>query len=379
MPTPPSHQLSSEIARLGTSTLSRRQLLRHAGVGGAALMFGGVLAACSRAEDASGSAAPATPDSVPGLNITHFGGPYDALAGIVAAPALAASIAEVSYEAETSGSAVARLAAGNSGLDIVQVSRTPALAAFRDGLLQPLDVGLLSNLGDLAENYRLVDEGDVAGITMVLDGVDLMYRSDLVDAPITSWMDLFRDDVAGRIGLPGSNLSSSWLTVVALSRALGNDYANGEVEEAFAMLEELETRAVVSDPNQLTQLIDSGDILVAPQYSARIANVRAENSDIAAAAATEGVPAQPYDLCIVADSEQVEAAHAYIDFAISRDVQRELADALLATPASSAVELTDEDLATLSVNPAGVFFLDEDMIAEFRGGWEDRYARNVEA
>lgn len=376
MPTP---NMSTSNTTRGGTTVSRRQVLRGMGAGGAALMFGGLLAACARDDQSAGPAAGGSGDEVGSLTVTHFGGPYDALSDIIGAPALAAGIAEVSYLAETSGSAVARLAAGNSGVDIVQLSRTPALAALRDGLLQPIDTDRLTNLGDLADDYRLVDGDGVGGITLVLDGVDLMYRSDLVDAPITSWLDLFRDDVAGRVALPGSNLSSSWLTVLAVSRALGNDAESGDVEEAFMMLQELETRAVVSDPNQLTQLIDSGDIAVAPQYSARIANVRAENPDIAAAAAQEGIPAQPYDLCIVADSEQVDAAHEYIDLAISAEVQRELADALLATPASGAVELSDEDLQTLSVDPALVFFLDEDMIAANRGDWEDRYQRTIEA
>ena len=62
--------------------------------------------------------------------------------------------------------------------------------------------------------------GNQAGVGYTVNSLSLIYRSDLIEAEITSWTDLLRDDVAGFVSIPEMSTTFGPATLIMVDRAL---------------------------------------------------------------------------------------------------------------------------------------------------------------
>jgi putative spermidine/putrescine transport system substrate-binding protein len=205
------------------------------------------------------------------IRVTHFGGPYAALQGILAAPFEAARLGRVTYETENSVSANAKLQAGRADppFDVAMLSRGITLRAAAAGLVTPLPMGRIPAAAGLVSGS--VAPGNM-GVAMLLDSVAIMYDRTKVAQPITSWLDLWRPELRGQIALPSASLPI-YLTLMAVARAVANDTTKPEsFDAAFAKLRELKpaVRVFYSDPVQASQMMERGEIAAAVQFTGRM-------------------------------------------------------------------------------------------------------------
>ena len=167
-----------------------------------------------------------------------------------------------------------------------------------------------------------------------------------------------------------------------ITRALGsNEKDDKAIEEAFKMLRGFKqhVRNFFSDPVQANQLIERGDIAVAPQFGLRIANLVKSNADVVRMTPKEGAPAFPYDLCIPKNSPNVALAKRYIDFAISKPVQESLAQNLLATSVRSDVAVPESLRKFMIADPKQLFFPDEQYVSTKQRDWLERWQREIQS
>jgi len=350
------------------SAVARRRVLQLAALSGAAL------AADSALPFRIGAArAQAT------LRVTHFGGPYGALKDIVGAPFEQEKLGKVAYETEQPAIILSKLQAqrDNPPWDVVMMVRAVALRTGKAGLLTTLTPRDIPAMSEVVPQAVLADN---LGVAMLLDSVDVMYDSTKVSTPISSWLDLWRPDFKGKIVLPAMPLAGYvTLTVLAVSRALGGNEKN--VEDAFKKIKELRpsVRAFVTDPNQASQLMERAEILAAPQYSARISNVMKANAHVARATPKEGIPAAPYDLCVVKTSPNQDTAKRYINFVLSQKIQESLASTILATPANKNAKVTGAAQRLVMTDLSKLWFVDEEYVAAHQKDWLDRWVREIQS
>jgi putative spermidine/putrescine transport system substrate-binding protein len=313
------------------------------------------------------------------LRVTHFGGPYGALKDLVGVPFEQEKLGKVVYETEQPAIILSKLQAqrDNPPWDVVMMVRAVALRAGKAGLfatLQPKDIPAMS---DVLPQAVLADN---LGVAMLLDSVDIMYDSTKVSTPIGSWLDLWRPELKGKIALPAMPLAGYvTLTLLGVARALGGDERH--VEDAFKKIKELKpsVRAFVTDPNQASQLMERSEILAAPQYSARISNVMKANAHVARATPKEGVPAAPYDLCIVKGSANQEVAKRYINFVLSQKIQESIASTILVTPVNRSARITGPAQRLVLADVSKLWFVDEEYVAANQKDWLDRWVREVQS
>lgn len=348
------------------SSVDRRKFLRIAGSMGGALGLGqGFL---TTEAFAAGS-----------LTVTHFGGPYAALADLVAKPFKAAKLGDVAYEQELSTSALGKMQAGTANYDVVMMSRSPALRASKAGLTQSFAKASIPNLKDCIDGVLL---GDGQGAAFVMDSFDLMADSKQVSTPLTSWMDLWRPDLAGKIALPAARVQTQSYLLAMVALSMGGDYKDEKaIDEAFKKFAELKPRVRVfyGDPGQASAMIDRGEVAVAPQYSIRISSLMRTNPNIARVTPKEGVGAAPYDLVIPKDTKNLELAKTYINFVLSADIQNALATALLATPVNRNVSLAADVAPKVMADTSRLKFLDEEYLASKQSDWLVRWEREIQA
>ncbi|RPI29949.1 MAG: extracellular solute-binding protein, partial [Actinomycetota bacterium] len=133
-------------------------------------------------------------------------------------------------------------------------------------LIQPIDTSKISNWANvnptLAEvmNY----DGEQYYVPTTWGFSAILYRTDKVTEPITSWADLWRPDLKGKVSV----FDSGDVAVAMTAAALGIDYKTASQEE----LDQIEQKLIELGPNvknlwvdsvQLDQQFAAGDIWVA--------------------------------------------------------------------------------------------------------------------
>jgi len=309
--------------------------------------------------------------------VTHFGGPYAALDKIVGQGFEKAGYGTVEYEQDQPGLIISKWQAlpDDPIYDIGFLTRDPTVRAGNAGLVEVLsesDIPLLSECipGTLAPGG--------AGVAMVFDAIDVAYDKDAVSAPVDSWLDLWRPEMSGKLMLPAAPLNSMIAVVlVSIARAMGGNEET--VDEIFPKVAELKphVRSFFGDPNQVTQLMERREAVIAPQYSARIGLAIAKNDFIARATPKEGVPSSPYDLAIAKGCRQMDLAKTYVNYTLEPDVQKAICSAIPLTPANKNVKLDEEFNRLIIQDPNRLFQYDYAYVASKQSEWADRWAREI--
>lgn len=316
------------------------------------------------------------------LRSTHFGGPYQILNDVVGRPFSEMKLGRVEYDVEVSPSVIAKLQTqrGNPPFDVAMVSRPFGLRALNAGLLEKVSAADFPDIKNLIPD-ALPSGG--WGISMILDTYDMMIDSNQVKDPVTSWLDLWKPEFRGKTALPSAaNGGATFAFISCVMKAVaGNERSNAAVEETFARLKSLKSsvRVFYQDSIQPTQLIDRGDISIAPQFGVRIANQTMVSPHIVKTTPKEGVVAIPYDLCITKGSKQIDLARKYINLTLTKTVQEKLVEGLLATPSRVGLDVPPGIDKLVTLDPSKIWFQDEEYSAAKQREWLDRYTREVQA
>jgi putative spermidine/putrescine transport system substrate-binding protein len=315
------------------------------------------------------------------VKVTHYGGPYAILRDLIAKPFADAKLGEVQYEVELSTTALAKLQAqvNDPPFDVAMMPRSVALRAANAGLTAPIARDDLPNLKGASDGTFL--EPNV-GAAFVHDALDLMYNTKQAKGPVTKWSDMWRPEFAGKVALPGVPLTLGVYVLVAMAREMGgNEKDDKAINEAFKKLADLRksVRVFFTDPVQATQLMDRGEIAIAPQFSIRIANLMKANAEIGRATPKGNAPAIPYDLVIAKNSKNIPLAKTYINFTMSDEVQSRVATSLLATPVSKKAEIPADAQRFVIKSADELYIGDEAYLASKSAQWLDRWNREVQS
>jgi putative spermidine/putrescine transport system substrate-binding protein len=284
---------------------------------------------------------------------------------------------DIVYETGNNSERLTKLAArGDSpNVDIVHFAGPFTFEASEQGLLQPVDPSLLSNYDQLYD-WAQDPLGNGEGISYAISAYPLIYRTDMVDPPIESWADLFREDLTGYVTLPDLATTNGPATIVMLAEALGGDIDN--TEPAWERLPELADQLVTTyrRSSELTTLVQEDEVWVAPYSSFAIGNLLETGHPLEMVIPAEGLPAAPSVVSIVAGSEKTDLAHKYIDFLISQEVQTAMAEALVDSPTNAEVTVSDEVAPLLTYGEEmmnSLIFLDQEKLNSFQDEWLERW------
>ena len=109
---------------------------------------------------------------------------------------------DIKVETGNNADRIAKLVvhAKNPVIDLVLLSDSGMLEAAQKGVIQPMDYSKLSNYKALYDVAKNPIGGNYA-VGYTLYSVGLVYRSDKI-APLTSWKDLWRPELKGRVASP---------------------------------------------------------------------------------------------------------------------------------------------------------------------------------
>jgi putative spermidine/putrescine transport system substrate-binding protein len=304
-PTPPTEFEMSHFSS------DRRALLKSASIGAAALSAPAGLVL------AQGKSISAT---------TYPGAWESAHRGILMPAFTKATGASTNLVASLAVDTVSKIVASKARppFDVIILDEGPYLAALQHDIFEKIPTDKLPNLKHIPKKFI-----DPRGLGVFVSGqiMGIAYNTNKIKTPPKSWNDLLKPEYKGRVGLAsmGSTLISAWMAEIA--RLNGGSETN--MEPAFDFVKRLlpNVGAVAANPGALATLFQQDQIDISVHYNNNVGDLQSKGVPVALAKPDTGWIHIMSTMHIVKNSREVDLAAAYINAAISPEVQTRMADA----------------------------------------------------
>ena len=273
--------------------------------------------------------------------------------------------------------AKARVAKGSPLVDITFTTSHVGRLYVSDGLFAPLDMAKLPN-AKAAAREALRSEYQMGGWSYVYT---IVYRPDLVKEEITRWSDLWKPSLKGKIAMPDFD-PSHIITIAALMEG-GNETTWQKGQERLKALKP-SIVAFFSTDAQSQDLMKTGQAPVQVMLSVNAYHLQ-----------EQGIPVklvQPKDypgivgidcMSVMAGTKKADAAQEFINLALSKEVQTELARALKAGPVNggATVPAAFHGQPGIFLTPAEWkergYILNDDVRAKNLPAWREWFTANI--
>lgn len=287
----------------------------------------------------------------------------------------------ISYELGNNADRLTKLIVrkDNPNVDVVHLADDFAARAVKEGVLQPIDPSRLKNYGQLYE-WAKDPIGGNYGIAYAVYSYGIVYRTDKIKQPVTSWQDLWRPDLAGHISLPDITTTQGPATVVMASKAWGGGEKDPDV--GFRRLRELRQNVVTfyRRSSELVSLFQQGEVWAAPVPRFAWGQLLETGLPLKWVAPKEGIVGFLSVVSIVKGTKNLDAAYKYIDHLISKEVQTAEALDLVDAPTNRTVKVPPDKAELLTYGEAEIsklIFLDVPYIVSVRDEWIQRWNREI--
>lgn len=263
-------------------------------------------------------------------------------------------------------------------IDVMLHDPGPALTAIEQGLVEPYPVADSTFYRQL-----MPDAQDPMGPSIFYQIVGLTYNPETIDTPPTSWMDLWKPEYKGRVGITNMNSTLGTGFMVELAKLHGGSDSN--IEPAFELLKTLKPNlaAVAANPGQLASLFQQGQVDISPGNFNAIQILKARGVPVEWVAPKEGAIAFKTSIHIVKNSPNRDLAFALIEASMSPQVQAQLMEApYLVVPTNTQVKMAGEVASSLAKDQAEMksrFLLqDWKVINQHRAAWIERFNKEIQ-
>lgn len=263
---------------------------------------------------------------------------------------------EITYDIYGSGDELlSRLRQGNPGYDLVVPPDQSIEIMVAEGLLEPLDLSLIPNFANLSPNLvdRSFDPGNQYSIPYQWGTIGIGYDRNKVGKDIVSWNDVW--DYAGPVAWLEDKRPMLGVALIMLGYD-PNSTDEAQIQEAKNYLIEKGANVVsIAGDDGQEQLI-RGDVDIAVEFMGDIFQVISQceedsacEKDIQYVIPEEGANIWIDNMTIPTGAEDIELAHAFIDYILDPNVGASISNyTAFATPNQAAIDggLIDEVLLT---------------------------------
>lgn len=313
------------------------------------------------------------------LVISTWGFNGDKLQEIIYEPFAAANNVEIVVETGNNSDRLnkVRLREG-AAVDLIYLAGSFAAQGAADGLFETID---RSNIPNIANLYELAKapHGEDFGPAYTVGRFGIVYDSAAVEAPITSWTDLWRQDLAANLAVPGITTTSGPMLVVAAGQKAGDA---DDAEAAFAELAALKPNLVKTygRSSELVNLFAQGEIVAGAALDFAFGRIQEAVPTAVWVDPSEGAFANLNTINVVKGSQNKALAEKYIDFVLSAEIQEALALARVDSPVNVSVTLTDEQAAGMTYGAdliASFQTLDDAAVNAAKADWIERWNTQI--
>jgi len=248
---------------------------------------------------------------------------------------------EVVFETGNNADRLGKLQArGGRGVDVIYLTDSYSQIGIEAGTFQEIDRSRIPNIEKLYDIAQ--DPQGGYGPAYAVGRAGIVYNADTVE-PITSWGDLWREDLEGDVTLPGITTTAGPMVVVQAGKYAGVD-AYEDPDAAFDAVAALKPNSVknYNTGSEMVNLISTGEASVAIAQDFTLASLKEAVPSMTWAQLEDGDIATLNTINIPTGAENVDLAYEFINFVLSTEVQHANGAQGVDAPVNAEVELTPE-------------------------------------
>ncbi len=250
----------------------------------------------------------------------------------------------------------AKLEAGAGTYDVVFPSEYMIERLIKEDRLEELNLENIPNLANVLDNLRdpSYDPGNAHSVPYMWGTLGILYNTEKVSEPITSWRSLFDEQYKGQVFMMNSLRDTIGLGLKTLGYSMNTRNAN-ELREACDLLVKQKQDGMVAGNfvDETKDKMVAGEAALAVIYSGDALYAMEKNDKLAYAVPEEGSNIWVDGMCIPKGTQHKEAAEAFINFMCQPEIAQMNMDYIYySSPIRQVVEgLDEEQAANGALNP----------------------------
>lgn len=228
-----------------------------------------------------------------------------------------------------------RVAGKNNPPYDVMIANTTWVSAIRkEGFFAKFTVDKVPNLADVWPELRNKDDN---GVITLVGALGIAYRTDLVPNPPKRWVDLWKPEYKGKLGIYSINNSAAPMFLMLTAKLFAKDEKNMDV--AFQKTKELFPVRQTDFSGDMEKLLVAGEIQLGILDAPAASRLRKQGVPLAWVPPIEGVFMFEQDTNVSEFAPNKELAFKFVNYFLSLPVQEKWASAFWWTPANRKVKI----------------------------------------
>ncbi len=265
----------------------------------------------------------------------------------------------------------------NPQMDVVHFSGGQEAVAAAEGLLAPITEAEVPNLAKL---YPIAKEGIAKGEGPAFSAaaIGILYNSDEIDTPPTSWKDLWDEAYEGNVLLTDISNSYGLLGMLMINKVYGGSL--DDIQPGLDKIAELldDGDEVVRSSTEVRQLFAQGDVLIGPYANDHAYRLKADGAPIVFVTPEEGAAASFLTVNLVKGRPEAnkDLALKFIDYSLRPEVMAGWAEAARYSPMSPDSKLPEDVAADVVYGEEQISKLvafDAAKIGQEKSAWIDAW------
>jgi len=271
----------------------------------------------------------------------------------------------------------------NPPFDVVQMLDEQMDIATREGLIDPFTAAEVPNIKTfyaISTPAKWQKDGRYFAAHQNWGQLGIAYRTDKVKNPPKEWLDFWKPEYKGLVGMPPVSYSVGLQFFIATVHALGGDEKNpADVDRGFEKMKQLKASIAQqpADAGAIQQLLERGDIAVVPLWDGRAFGLAAAGLPIGFTYPTKPGPvASGAGNGIAKGTQNRAAALKLLDFRFSQEAQKGFCQQMWYGPSNSTVKLDPKYAAKVAYGTEHYSKLlapNYDVVGEKLGDWTQRW------
>lgn len=265
-------------------------------------------------------------------------------------------------------SILAKLRGGGVGTMSIGMPTWSYVPLFQEsGVLQPIDVGRLSNFDQLFEFWQnfegLYYKGEQYSVPYIWGGLPMIYRPDMVDEPPTSWLDMLKPEYKGKVCTIHDTLSSMWHWVYTVTGVDQASYITpkqlGETVDFMINVKKEHARFHAMSYGEALDALVRGEVAIAGQgWEPMVTWAEEKGVKLEFVYPKEKSFGWMDTIVLAKDAPNLDQTYALIDHALGVDAQTEVGNTLIlgAVNEQAVPNLTPEMQALYSYDDVLAFY-----------------------
>lgn len=257
---------------------------------------------------------------------------------------------------------IAKLAAGNSGYDIVQPSQYAVQQLVGQELIEPLDKSKIEGIDNIAEKFQdpSYDPGLQYSVPWVWGTTGLLYNTACTGGEeITSWSSLFDPKWKGKINML-DNMLAAYIAGLQVNGYGADSTDEDEIAKATESLIEQKPLLAGYNSTNYGELVASGDVCISEAWGeASIAKLVQQDPDVHYVLPEEGGSLWVDGVSLPKGAPHPDAAYEFINFLLRPEIAAMATndDGLASANSAAQEHITEEGRQAYE----GIYVSDEDI------------------